>query len=205
MALQGMQPGYQRPTVREYGACIVTFQNGGNRYSACLPLSVGNCKASEVANIESATEVANRKDDLIFTNLLYAQCGSGATAMMTFYNQLTAPASFTLARWAGFFGAVTGSTATFTNRGSCAQVGLEGPDFVSSGFQGMLTEEEYLSLDDLASELALESSTSESCMIALGFSSQAQDLIRSLRARSRVSATVCSHASGTGYPRCPWL
>ncbi|TGM58683.1 LA_1694 family PerA/PerB upregulated protein [Leptospira adleri] len=189
------------PTLK---ACLVTNQIASGKVTTCYETTASSCNLNFFNNIATPTILQNRRDDLTFININFANCTTGATPLFVKYSNLVPPTSVLFKDQLGLNGANLESQFQFTNQNSCKELGLESSGFVPGNFSRVLNSEELYQLNSLEAELALIPATTNNCFTDLNFNQSLINLAQNIKNGSYQRGITCAYQSGSGFPICPW-
>ncbi|RHX83462.1 LA_1694 family PerA/PerB upregulated protein [Leptospira stimsonii] len=185
-------------------ACLVTNQLHSGKVTTCYETTAESCNLSFFNNIATATTLQNRRDDLTFININFANCTTGATSLFVKYSNLVPPTSMLFKDQLGLNGSNVESQFRFTNQKSCKELGLETSNFVPGNFSRVVNSEELVQLNSLEAELALIPTTTANCFTDLNFNQSLISLTQNIKNGSLQRGITCAYQSGSAFPICPW-
>ncbi|MCG9874604.1 MAG: hypothetical protein MH321_07465 [Leptospiraceae bacterium] len=186
-------------------ACLVNTKVSSFKVATCFLTKPENCNLKYFNNIRTTSIRQNRFDDLTFININFPNCSAGASQLLTKYSLIQAPASMLFKDVWNLNGINNATDFQFTTHESCENLGLYASKYLTASFERQLSAIEISQLDNLNSDLALMSSTSNACLNDLNYNTTLLNLTGKVKANIILRGISCSNNTASGFPVCPWL
>jgi|JI8StandDraft_1071087.scaffolds.fasta_scaffold29314_2 hypothetical protein len=182
-------------------ACILTSQNTNPKISYCFNVDPNNCNLDFFINFPTSSKIQNRKDDLTFVSINYANCNGATQNLFPTYDSLTPPASMIFKLLGNSNGSLLKNNFSIVQNQSCDSLGfpVKNPNL----FSRIITEPEIKSLNNLQYEIGMISSSNDNCLVDLSVPQTVIDFLSSIRNNIVQIGYICDDSVSSSR-KCPW-